>query len=403
MEAITTNDQLILSVKTVMKDAPSVLASNKMSVVKATEAAKAVLDTIEASGMSDALDAECNTLLVKLRKTHAKINEQRSPITQLLSAISKEFTSLEKELDPKSIDGVYYPIQQKRNEWAAYKAEIQRKREEEARRKAELSQERIDVKAQITTLVSGIFNDHLTSQKAALNEMFENITLDTVLEDEEKIKNFSEVYDVNHIRHMAYSVPFRLITQEEYKSINEGVKNQFYPKFKDEYAASIKEYKAELVDRIPSKITELEEMASANEEEQKRLAKEAADRKLAEEKKLADEAAAKKLEDEKRANEQREIATTNSLFETQMEIGAVDNSSTRNGYEIVVKHPLGWMAIFQFWMNKEGISMPLDKFDSKKLSSIKAYCERFAHKYDEKIDNRYIEYKETFTAIARAI
>lgn len=402
MEA-SKNDELILSVNSIMKDAPSILASNKMSVVKATEASQAILDTIEASGMSDELDEKCNSILVKLKKTKEKLNQQRSPITQLMTAVSKEFTSLEKELDPKNKDGIYYSIQQHRNKWAHHKAELQRKKEEEANRKMRLAEERINVKTQLITLVRGHFNDYLLSMKIKAQDVFESATLENFDNVYKSIKNFDENYDINQLIYMQVKAPYYLIDDTEYKEINQGVRNSLKDEFINKYSEDIRSYKSELLDKLPSKKMELETLAKADEEEKLRLEQEAVERKRIEEEKLKLEAEKSKEEAIQKADEQKEVSMANAMFDNQMQIGFEDKSHTRQGYEIVVKHALGWVAIFQFWMNKEGKDLPLDKFESKKFSTLKTYCERYAHKHDELIESKYLEYKETITVVAKAV
>jgi Cu2+-containing amine oxidase len=175
--AINEQSNLIASVQTVMKTAPEVLNANKLSVQNAVKASHAMLDTIEASGMNDEIDEAVNNLQVKLKKTQAKINEARTPITQMLTLISKEFTTLEKPLDPNNKEGVYYLLQQHRNAFAQTKAINQRKKQEEADRKMRIAQERIDIRAKIKSAAMATFSEHLLSKKMELQALMDALTL----------------------------------------------------------------------------------------------------------------------------------------------------------------------------------------------------------------------------------
>ena len=82
--------------------------------------------------MSDALDEKCNLYLVNVNKTIKAMNERRSPITQMMTQIAKQFTTLEADLKDGSI---VKTIQLSRNEWAKKKEDDRKAKEEAARRK----------------------------------------------------------------------------------------------------------------------------------------------------------------------------------------------------------------------------------------------------------------------------
>ena len=135
-------------VSLVLSGAPEALTLNKTTVVKADAASQALIDTIEAQGMSDELDAEINKHLVKVRLSIEKMNERRKPITQIFDAIKKEFTSLESILDPKSPGSKYSILQKKRDDYAAQKVEERRRAEAEAQRKLDQDKELIRIKSE---------------------------------------------------------------------------------------------------------------------------------------------------------------------------------------------------------------------------------------------------------------
>lgn len=400
--AINEQSNLIASVQTVMKTAPEVLNANKLSVQNAVKASHAMLDTIEASGMNDEIDEAVNNLQVKLKKTQAKINEARTPITQMLTLISKEFTTLEKPLDPNNKEGVYYLLQQHRNAFAQTKAINQRKKQEEADRKMRIAQERIDIRAKIKSAAMATFSEHLLSKKMELQALMDALTLQNWTSGVNEMQEFSDVYDYNRLIFGEEKVNFSLLNEIEFKEINREVRLELKKEFVALFKEGINSVKERLRDELQSKKAELEEYEKAGEIEKARIAQEQKVRAEEQERKTKEEEAARIAAQQAAIDSEKEVEATNALFDNQMEIGFESKSNARQGYEIQVNHALGWVAIFQFWMQKEGVQTPLDKFETKKLGSMKTFCENYAHKHNEKIDSKFLKYVETFKAIAKA-
>ena len=124
----------------IFQQAPLVLKRNQESSAKALAAGSALLNTIQAEGMSDALDDACNDYLVKLKKSLVLMNDRRKPITQIMDEFKKYFTSEEAKIDTEG--EIYTAIQNFRNKYAEKKAKKVMVEEKQRREKLELDEQK---------------------------------------------------------------------------------------------------------------------------------------------------------------------------------------------------------------------------------------------------------------------
>lgn len=105
----------------IIQSAPGMLSKNQSSVARCNDAGKTLLDTIEANGEinDDELDAKVADFISKTKITLNNMNKRRSPLTQLLTRIAKEFTTLENDINPTNKDAVAYKLQSFRDKYAA--------------------------------------------------------------------------------------------------------------------------------------------------------------------------------------------------------------------------------------------------------------------------------------------
>lgn len=388
------------SFKQIIDTAPGVLTLNETSAVKASAAGEYLLQQIASSGMNDDLDKEANDLLVKIRKTYDLMNERRKPITSLFDSVKKVFTEFEGRIDPKGKDNVYARIQLHRNNWAAAKAQEQKKREEEARRKAAYEQERITIKSDIELKLKQHFLSYVEAQQKVLVNLFEGIQLDTFDPSAQLILKFSEAYPFSHFENFIPQVYKVYLTDEEVRNILTNAKLGKFDTFAREFSETIKGLKEIFTDKLPSKRNELAAIANANAEEKKRLEAEAEARRKAEQERIEKESAEKAAAAAAQAETNKQVETANSLFDMQAGmVGPDSTAQVREGFEITVTNPAGYLQIVAFYFEKEGLKEGIDKLEKKTLGSMKKFVEDYAKKTGEKITNPYLVYNEKFTAV----
>lgn len=373
---------------------PQLLEQSKTRVLNATTVGQAVL--ADMAQMDDTKDEKANAYLVKARKTLELINTSRKPITQLLDTIKKEFTNLERELDPKNADSIVAKIQQRRNEYATAKLEAQKKKEEEAKRLAAIQQEKAEVEASIEAALSGYYADFKAKKIQSLYDLYNAICLNNLEEYSGHIKTFSEVYPKEHFEGFTTSITTIYLTREDKVAIKAMVMEGKYQEFAKDFAESIRGEKIDLASKLPAKKAELEEMAKATAAQAKAMAEAMARREQEEKERIARQ---RKEAEEKAAAEakaKQEAAKMQALFDAQQA-----EKVNRTGYEITVKHPAGFGLIFQLWYEYEGKNLAIDQMEKKSLGQMKAFCEKHAHKNDEKLESPYLSYKEIVKTAAR--
>jgi len=378
---------------------PQVLEQSKSRVEKAKSAGETLLGRI-ISTMDDKADEEANNYLVKARKTLDLIMKQRKPITQLLDAVKKEFTTLEADLDPKRADSIVARIQVVRNTYATQKLEEQRKREEEAQKQKAIEKERAETRAAIEISWGNWFNDHLAECVKEIHAIFNNATVSSIDSVKAQIVKYSEVYPVEHFEAFRVGVTTLYLTKDDKIALKVEVSDGKYNQFHAAFKAKISEVKADLVSKLPSKKAELEAIAEAeknNAAEAARLKAEREKREKEENERQAKEKAEADARIKADAEARAKASEMQTLFNTESSVQAKE----RTGYEMIIKHPAAFGLIFQFWFEHEDKDLAIDQLEKKTLGQMKAFCEKYAHKNSETIQSPYIEYKEQVKVQAR--
>lgn len=385
----------------VIETAPAILTSNQTSVKNAVDFGEKLLAAIAEQGMSDEMDTRCNNFLVKVKATCTAMNEKRKPITSLFDDVKKAFTSLESQIDQRS--DIYTKIQKFRNDYAAEKIKRQQEIEREAQRKLAVEKERIAVKAVIETGISKHVSDYVTRKQQDLLSLFEGATLENFEQISEQIRLFPVDYPHEHF--ITYQAPVNLIylTRDDVILIIREISDDKYVMLSDEYRNTIFNLRQAFIDKLPSKKQELEAMEKANAAEKERLRIEAEKRKHEEADRIAKEQAERDEKAATAAEANKQVATSNTVFSAQVEItqNAAPIAPVRSGFEIIVKNPVGYLAIVSFYFEREGNKATVEGLEKKTLGAMKTFCENHAKSTGEVINNPFLEYKEVFKAIAK--
>ncbi|MDR1340120.1 MAG: hypothetical protein LBK58_08730 [Prevotellaceae bacterium] len=376
----------------VFSSAPEILSQNMESREKACAAGRAMLENADRAGMSDALDRQMKGLADKLKTTVEAMNIRRKPFTQLITAVQKKFTGLEKEVSETAQE-----IQRRRDAYATEKIEKQKERERIEHERLERERLTIQLQKGIELKISNSFIADLTEAKRLLFDKFNSSTIDSIEERRNEIESFSEEY--------AYIAPADIkpmkfggltFDGEEVSAIIAKCVEGLSDGFSEQYRTEISALKRELSDKLPSKLRELQELAKSTAEELERLEQEAAEREAEERKRLEQEAA----EAEKKAAEAAELRATAGTIDAiaESEVSLEAAPKVKDSYEIEVKKNGGWLLLVQFWYDKEGKNLDSGKIAKYTLERMKRFCEAYALKYGEKIDSPLIEYKPVYKA-----
>lgn len=438
--------------KGLIDKAPDIYINSKTRTEKALEVGNKLLTTIEAEiktngRISDELDVRLNNYLVNVRTATKEINEQRSPITTMFTAISKLYTGLEGLIDVTKPETTPAKIQKFRNELAALKAKEAAEAEKERLLKLEIEKEKINLKSAMITDLHRHFGLCVETYKKNILTAFESAKLETIDLVKSNTANLEATYPISHFEMWTFAVSIVFYPHSikyDVKELEREVKEGLYNHLNETFKTDIDLFKASYLDKIPSKKAELEAIAkqeaerlaaekTANEAkeaaakadaankvrleaeaaeaekkrleaeaETKRMADEAAARETAENKKIAEQKAKQKSEAAAIAETNKAVMMANTLFDSESTINQnTQTAQVREGYEIIVNSPLGYMAIAAFYFEREGKTETVEKLEKKTLGQMKTFCETLAKKTDEKITSPFLTYIETFKAVAK--
>lgn len=403
LEAQQTGLIKVEEITSTMTNAGEILTKNGSLVEKAVNGGQILIDTAE-SGMSDELDTKMNEWQVKAKDALKIMNERRSPVTQLMTKIAKSFTSQEALIDPSKSDSTFSKVQGIRNSWARDKAEKKRVAEAEIIRKQNIANEKIEVVAIIEQQIRSIFNSKIYEFKAFYTKIFNEATLENFVDASAKIENAKLSYPMDKFMDLTVSVSASYIPKEELNEIILNKRNDLYPVLNADFHESIESLKIELKDKLPSKKTELENIAKAGEAEKKRLEEAKRQREDLEARLAKEEQAKAQADAQAKIDAEKEMGKVNNLFEAQTSIAEIkeDENPVRESYSIEVLNKAGWMQIVSFWFENEANTLELDKFEKKTLLQMKSFAEKSALKDDKKkIVSNHLVYQEEFKAVVK--
>ncbi len=410
---------------------PQALDMNTASVVKATAAGQAMLDTIEAEGMTPAIYEGAQALVGKLATTFKACNDRRMPFFREVEVFRKQFTELEAQIDPKVKDSIAAKLQEKLDEHVTALAKIEADRVKEAKRKMAFDQERITLKNDINALLIQHVNGYIADAKKYFNTIFETITLETIEKDKAVIAAPAKDYTEEHFNKF-HPTPAKIYhTDDELLNIIFECKKDKFSGFAFQVARELKDFKAELLDKVPSKKIEMESLAEAlrKKDEADLLAKnaktaqDAADALLAqakaeeetnrqleatrlrqkeEQEKLDSATAANNLKAQQEAETIKQTEKTQNLFDSQMNSMAatIDAPAAKEGYVIKVLNPAGFLPIVMMYFDKEGLTKQPEELEKKTLKQMMTFCEKQAMKDEkEKIESPYVIYETIYSAV----
>lgn len=402
MEATVTNELIKFEeVTSTLATAEGVIIANRSLFEKAEAKAKSLLDTIEAEGMSDELDAEVNKWQGNAKKALEVNNSRRAPITQILSKISSEFTRLENPLSPQKPDSYFSKLQVHRNGWAKKKAEIQKAKEAEILRKQNIEKERNELKADADRQIRANYNKKLFSFKNHVSGLINNATLPTIEEATEKIK----ATKIDYPREAFYKIECSLfpvyLDNTEVETIISDAKEALYNELSANFRENMEVDKQAALDQVPSKKKELEAIAKAGAEEAQRIREASEKRILAEQELLKKQQAEQEKADANKVEAEQQLNNAQTLFDTAAKISKVKESvgKVKTSYVINVRDAAGWGAIFMFYFEKEGMNLDVETFGKKSLNQMKKELEKIANTTSEKVVHASIEYVEDVKAV----
>jgi hypothetical protein len=434
------------------------------NILEQWKTAYMIADPLEREKALQAVDERSQKFLVNSGAALGQMQENRKAITQLMDAIKKMFTSEENKLDPK-LDTIPAKVQVFRNQRAKEVVEEQERKRQEAELRAARATEISELRAAIKNCIANKLIEFLANKKLGIVKTFDTITLDTYQAKAEGLTIMRCSFPAEKLSDIigatTHGLRLRYVKPDDEEKITDEERSGYdYSAFAAQYETHLMEQRQALIDRLPSKLAELqeqkrladeaearrqeelkrqqeaearrqqelqqaksaaakkrmeEEAAAARKADADRLVameREAAERKAAAEReqqqreererqRIEEQAAAHRKEAEQKAELERASGTAQSLFEAAAEIGMETAApETRGGYSITVLHPAGIVELFTFWFNREATKLSVEEMMGKSLQQIKAYAEKAATKGD-RIESKHLRYETTTKAVNR--
>lgn len=345
--------------------APESYDANSISHARCLEAGNALLARAEKEGMTDALDIDIARFIDKAKVTLRKMNDRRTPVTQLFDRIRRAYTALENDIDPAKADSVTGRLQGIRNGYAAQKRELeqQRLRAEAARQARENAKARYraDVEEDYIRQFTALVNKSL----GELAEMDRIVSLDNYDIILESVKNYiCDLPDTwpQRVESGAYR-PAEL-TADEAAAIQAGVIAGLVNRFKEQFTFEVQSTRDDILDRLPSKRKELLRISQASAEEAAHIKADMQAKEQAEAARKETERREQQKQAEATAQlaaQKREMDSLFGLVEQPADAAKAYQPKTSVRKKVVINSADDIMRIVAFWWSQEGSAKPLDE------------------------------------------
>ena len=362
---------------------------NKVSHDKCIEYGQQIYAKATSNPMTDEMDGEIRTFIVKAAKTLSTISERRKPITQMMDSVKKYFTGLENEINVKN-ENVIGKLQGVRNQYAAEKLRIQKEQEAKAERERLITVEKSNIRNTAEIAIRDGASQLIKDTISKINLMFSNVTLedyDSTFEAFQNLK-WENTFNLSIVSSV-------LLSKEEVTAIYKSAKADLKEEITLLIDTSISKVVDELKLRLPSKKVELlriKELEEKNEEEARKQREALA-------KKDAEDIARK---DQEREEQDRIRKQSEALSSTPAEDLFMTPETVVNKVKVKQKMEItsskAFINIIQYWWNGVGFTLPMEEL-TKKLQFAITFAEKEANKnQDNKIISPDINWIDDVTA-----
>lgn len=387
----------IAEIQKIIGDAPATLVANSSSRDNACKAGEELVAAYKNVGMSPDLDNKMSSYVDKGKKTLKAINDKRKPFTQMMDELKKKFTECENDIKAKVDE-----IQKLRD---SYAAELMRKRQEEERRlaiAAAKEKERISIVQKIKDEVAQAFYNYVAEKKNGALNYFNSITLEDFAAKSANLEGSSLSFTPAQLLSLNIDVKGETLEQSEVDEMVKSIltNDALHVHYANEYRSVMSVFKKDLVDKLPSKKQQLEELKAAadNEAERERILAEEKMRQAEEAKRVNEEA--KALVDTAKAQTAAEAAESEASTSMNSLFAAVSASapSVKESVQIIVKNKAAYALLFQYWFERKGKDMDEESIENMTLKRIRTFCENYIKETGEIIESSLIEIKEVYKA-----
>lgn len=387
----------------IIQTAPNILTKNKTSVTRCNNAGKTLFDTIEGTGEidNDELDGKVAEYIKLSKITVNKMNERRSPITQLLTKVAKEFTTLENEINPENSNSFAAKLQAYRNKYAAKKLAEQKAREEAERKRQAAENEKSEYRSDLALSIQKYYSSYFEEKAVELSNLFAGLTYDNFDTQSKAIDGFSTEYNSSeHFKSFKDNFRFVYLDADSAQIIKREVVPPLMQQFQKQFREDIQSMKDDFVLLLPSKKKELERIAELKKQDADAAARAEAAAKVREaEAERNREAERKQREAEEKTRLEAQAAQADMLASFGATAAAIPTSipDAKVTKKIKVNNAKGFLEVYQMWFIGEGATLSIEELE-KVHKKMLTFCEKKANKDNEFITSAFVEYMDDVKA-----
>lgn len=387
----------------ILQTAPGSLAKNQNSVARCNDAGKTLLDTIEANGGidSDKLDTSVADFINKAKITVKKMNERRSPLTQLLTRIAKEFTTLENEINITNKDSIPARLQAYRDKYAAKKLAEQKAREEAERKRQAAENEKSEYRINLSLSIEKHYSRYFEDYSEKLTRLFSEINLQNFEQNASRIEQFSTVYPAReHFSKFLDLFNSVYLTKEDRQAIKQEIIPDLMQSCVKRYAEDMQNIKDDLILKLSSRKRELERIEKLKKQDADAAARaEAAAKEREAEAERTREAERKQRESEEKTRLEAQAAQADMFSAFSQTAAEIPTSipDAKVTKKIKVNNAKGFLDVYQMWFLGEGASLSIEELEKVHKKMI-TFCEKKANKDKEFLNSVFIEYVDDVKA-----
>ncbi len=363
----------------VITSMPDAYRANSLSHDRCLAAGQELVTYIQQHGMDDDTDLRCQQFIDKARRTVAKLNDTRSPITKIFDMVRSNFTQLEGEIDPTKRGSIPYTIQAFRNEYATKKRQEEEARRRQAmqqqQRQQDISRYRADVEADyrrvFNVMLNGVIN-HITQLNTA-------VTLDNYDRTVREITAITTQLPEQLLTTSRLQVMMPVtVTADELDTIRRQVLDTLMPDFRQNFQSHVAQSRDTVLAMLPSKQAELQRAAQASAEEAERIRQQIAERDAQEQQRRQQQLI------EQQQREQQQAALAQQQAEVAAAFGTAEASlpsyqpKTQVKQRIQVTAPEGFLKIINLWWTTEGCTLTVEEL-AKMFKKQITFAEKMAN------------------------
>lgn len=357
-----------------MESVQGIFEWNQRNHDKGLTRGKAILDTIEGEGMTQALFDEAGEYLALAAKCRKMMNEKRAPVTQIMDAFRTNFTSLENDYDVNKSDTIPGRIKRARDQYAAKMQAEAEARRAEAARAAQIETCKAQFAEAVRLELGRSAEKVMEYPLQRLTEMREHLTLENYERLHDWVDNMRTVVDQAEICRGVF-VPKGTLTQDEADAVRRDVLAQHLPGVMSACHQRLEDARLNMLDLMPQMreaLVKAQTDAAAAQAMQEQIAQ-----KQAEEAAKAE--AARKAAEAQAAAEaalKAQQAQQAQLFDSAAT--ATPSVGTKTRLALEVTDTMAWPTVFNFWWLNEGQTLDAEQLE-KTLGKFRRFAEKLAN------------------------